>query len=37
MLKEHCKLYTKIHDLIAVEKCHVGIAGKDIYSYRTQP
>ena len=28
--KEHCDLYTKIHGLIAVNNCQIGLAQKDI-------
>ena len=28
--KEHCDLYIKIHDSIAVNICHIEIAQKDI-------
>ena len=28
--KEHCELYTEIHDSIATNNCQVGLARKDI-------
>ena len=30
--KEYCELYTKIHDLVVVNSCQVGLARKDNFT-----